>query len=107
MECRVCCSLHRQGTFRGQHGLPPRFATNCCSEHHDAAGGLPPTAAAAATGADGTVVVGSLANSYATYQLRLSGALAREHHELRSAELRCCRGKALACASLSRVLQCL
>ncbi|KAL4434374.1 hypothetical protein ABPG75_000815 [Micractinium tetrahymenae] len=55
------------------------------SEHHDAAGGPPPTAAAATAGADGTVVVGSLANSYATYQLRLSGALAKEHHELSDA----------------------
>lgn len=51
-----------------------------CSEHHEAGGGQPPSAAPAA---DGTVVVGSLANSYATYQLRLSGALAKEHHELR------------------------
>lgn len=34
--------------------------------------------------AEGTVVVGSLANSYATYQLRLSARLAREHHGLRS-----------------------
>lgn len=33
--------------------------------------------------AEGTVVVGSLANSYATYQLRLSARLAREHHALR------------------------
>jgi len=47
-----------------------------CSEADGAVAPLPPTA-------EGTVVVGSLANSYATYQLRLSARLAREHHALR------------------------
>ncbi|KAL4428595.1 hypothetical protein ABPG77_008907 [Micractinium sp. CCAP 211/92] len=54
------------------------------SDQHEASGGPPHTAATAAA-ADGTVVVGSLANSYAAFQLRLSGALATEHHGLSDA----------------------
>lgn len=67
-------------------GRDPRY-----SEQHETAEG--PSAAAAAAGlagvhrapagADGTVVVGSLANSYAAYQLRLSARLAKEHTALR------------------------
>ncbi|KAI3439023.1 hypothetical protein D9Q98_001435 [Chlorella vulgaris] len=66
-------------------GRDPRY-----SEQHETAEG--PSAAAAAAGlagvhrapagADGTVVVGSLANSYAAYQLRLSARLAKEHTAL-------------------------
>lgn len=58
------------------------YTSHLCSDQHEASGGPPHTAATAAA-ADGTVVVGSLANSYAAFQLRLSGALATEHHVLR------------------------
>ncbi|PSC67904.1 furry homolog-like [Micractinium conductrix] len=52
------------------------------SEQQEAGPTAPSAAQHPAAGADGTVVVGSLANSYATYQLRLSARLAKEHHEL-------------------------
>ena len=62
------------------HVLPP------CSEQQEAGGGpayaTTSRPAADGAGASGTVVVGSLANSYAAYQLRLSARLAKEHHEL-------------------------
>ena len=64
-----------------------------CSEQQEVGGG-PAYATTSRPVADGgtggisssgttTVVVGSLANSYAAYQLRLSARLAKEHHELR------------------------
>ena len=56
---------------------PPR------SEQHEAASGPLTAQQQAPAGADSTEVVGSLANSYASYQLRLSARLAKEHHGLR------------------------
>lgn len=56
--------------------VPNSLRPTPCSEADGAVAPPPPTA-------EGTVVVGSLANSYATYQLRLSARLAREHHALR------------------------
>lgn len=48
-----------------------------------AAAGRPGTAGGAGADAGGTVVVGALANSYSSYQLRLSARLAKEHPGLR------------------------
>lgn len=61
-------------------GRDPRY-----SEQHEAASGPLTAQQQAPAGADSTEVVGSLANSYASYQLRLSARLAKEHHGLSDA----------------------
>lgn len=67
--------------------LPCLPCLPACSE---AEGALAPAAGRPGSAGDTAVVVGSLANSYSSYQLRLSARLAREHHGLRCVRARRC-----------------
>lgn len=66
-------------------GLLARRAWGRESRYSEAEGAAAAAAARAGAGGDagGTVVVGALANSYSSYQLRLSARLAKEHPGLR------------------------